>query len=64
MAIAFIVIGLVCIFFNHLLRHLDSRHVFDNIPYLNAALRYVKKRAGWEEPLVTKRRNGIVFGYG
>ncbi len=55
MAIAFIVIGLVCIFFNHLLRHLDSRHVFDNIPYLNAALRYVKKRAGvGEEPLVTK----------
>ena len=28
--------------------------MFDNIPYLNAALRYVKKRAGVGEPLVTK----------
>lgn len=47
MAIAFIVIGAVCIVLNHLLRYLDnSLHLFDRIPFLHKAILYLKERAG------------------
>lgn len=47
MALVFLVIGAVLIFLNHLLRYLDSRHLFDKVPFLgDKVLPYLKKRAG------------------
>lgn len=58
MAIAFIAIGLFCIFMNHLLRYLDKKHLFDNTGLANV-IRYLKRRAGdVEEVTLTSAETG------
>lgn len=60
MAIAFIAVGAFLIFMNHLLRYLDNRkHVFDNIPYVNKALVYLKRRAGEVEEVDVHKQEEI-----
>lgn len=64
MAIAFIVIGAVAIFLNHLLRYLDNqKHAFDKAPYLSTAIAYMKKRAGdIQEVTLAEEKNSITAG--
>ena len=58
MAIAFIAIGLFCIFMNHLLRYLDKKHLFDNTG-LAGMIHYLKTRAGdVEEVTLTSAETG------